>query len=165
MREISAGVIVYRKTAKTRAHAPARQDFVHAKSGGDTAQTSAEIKFLILYHGRGYWNFPKGKIESEEKSWQAAVREIREETGLTLKDLRFKKNFRTYERFVFRRQKEKVFKIVIFYLAETRQPKIILSYEHQGYGWFTYAEAMKILGKYKDSQRVLTQANEFIRHK
>ena len=164
MREISAGVIVYRKTAKTRTHADSPAKILSQNLGGQ-AQTSAEIKFLILYHGRGYWNFPKGKIESEEKSWQAAVREIREETGLMLKDLRFKKNFRTYERFVFRRQKEKVFKIVIFYLAETRQPKIILSYEHQGYGWFTYTEAMKILGKYKDSQRVLTQANEFIRHK
>src|SRR3989344_1769995 len=163
MREISAGVIVYRKTAKTRAHAPARQDFVHAKSGGDPTQTSAEIKFLILYHGRGYWNFPKGKIESEEKSWQAAVREIREETGLMLKDLRFKKNFRTYERFVFRRQKEKVFKIVIFYLAEGKKSEIRLSKEHDGFGWFTYKEAIKILGRYRDSQRVLTQAYEFIK--
>lgn len=139
MREISAGVIIYRK----------------AKEG---------VKFLILYHGRGYWNFPKGKIESEEKSWQAAVREIREETGLMLKDLRFKKNFKTYEKYAFRRQKEKVFKIVIFYLAETKQPRITLSHEHQGYGWFIYREAMKILSKHKDSQRVLTQANELIRH-
>ncbi len=162
MREIAAGVIVYCKTTRARTHADSLREITSHLTG--QAQTSTEIKFLILYHGRGYWNFPKGKIESEEKSWQAAVRELREETGLKLTDLRFKKNFRTYEKFIFRRQKEKVFKIVIFYLAETRQPRIALSHEHQGYGWFTYREAMKILGRHKDSQRVLTQANEFIHH-
>ena len=55
-----------------------------------------------------------------------------------------------------------IFKIVIFYLAETRQKQIKLSYEHDGYGWFTYKEAMKILNKYKDSQKVLSQANDFL---
>lgn len=137
MREISAGIIIYRKFP--------------------------ELKFLILYHGRGYWNFAKGKIESEEKSWEAAVREVREETGLKISDLRFKKKFKAYEKFVFQRQKEKVFKIVIFYLAEAKKSEVKISKEHQGFGWFTYKEAMKILGKYRDSQRVLTQAMDFIR--
>ena len=141
MREISAGIIIYRKT----------------EDG---------TKFLILYHGRGYWNFPKGKIESEEKSFQAAIREIREETGLNRNDLRFDEYFKAYEKFTFwrrlGRQNVKVFKIVIFYLAETKNPVIKISKEHSGYGWFTYREAMKILGKHKDSQRVLTQAHQFL---
>jgi 8-oxo-dGTP pyrophosphatase MutT (NUDIX family) len=144
MREISAGIIIYRKTAEGN-------------------------KFLILYHGRGYWNFPKGKIESEEKSLQAAVREIREETELARNDLKIFNNFKAYEKFVFWRKTkdkpEKVFKIVIFYLAETKNPVIKISKEHDGYGWFTYKEALKILSKYKDSQRVLTQANEFLNSK
>lgn len=137
MREISAGIIVYRKFP--------------------------ELKFLILYHGRGYWNFPKGKIETEEKSWEAAAREVREETGLKISDLRFKKNFKAYEKFIFQRQKEKVFKIVIFYLAESKKHEIKISKEHEGYGWFTHKEAMKVLGKYRDSQRVLNQAYEYIK--
>ncbi len=138
MREISAGVIVYRKTPRG-------------------------IKFLILYHGNNYWNFAKGKIESEEKSWEAAVREVREETGLKLHDLKFKKNFKTSEKFSFWRGKERVFKVVIFYLAETQQPRITISSEHEGYGWFTYREAVILLGKFKDSQRILTQAYQWIR--
>lgn len=153
MREISAGIIIYRKTDEG-------------------------IKFLILYHGRGYWNFPKGKIESlpaklangeisagREKSWQAAVREIREETGLKLSDLKFKKKFKAYEKFVFHRGKERIFKIVIFYLAEAKKPEVRISREHEGFGWFTYKEALRILGKYRDSQRVLSQAHDFIGHK
>ncbi len=143
MREISAGIIIYRKTP-------------------------LGPKFLILYHGRGYWNFPKGKIQSEEKSWQAAVREIYEETGLRLSDLKFKKNFKAYEKFVFWRRLQnkniKFFKIVIFYLAETAKINIRISLEHEGYGWFTYLEAMKILSKYKDSQRVFKQAYQFLKN-
>lgn len=140
-KEISAGIIIYHKITEGP-------------------------KFLILYHGRGYWNFPKGKIESEEKSFQAALREAREETGLTRNELKFNQSFKTYEKFTFWRRlgnkNIKIFKIVIFYLAEANKSVIQVSREHEGYGWFTYKEAMKILSKYKDSQKVLTQANIFL---
>ncbi len=149
MKEISAGVIIYRRV-------PQR----YSAEGRDK---HPELTFLILYHGRGYWNFPKGKIESEEKSWEAAVREVREETGLKLGDLKFRKNFKAYEKFIFQRQKEKIFKIVIFYLAEGKRAEIRLSKEHDGFGWFTYKEALKLLHKYHENQKVLTQAFEFIK--
>lgn len=162
MKEISAGVIIYRRAA--------------GRHDREDRESHPELKFLILYHGRGYWNFPKGKIESEpahildgktwsgkEKSWDAAVREVREETGLKLGDLKFRKNFKAYEKFIFQRQKEKIFKIVIFYLAEGKRAEIRLSKEHDGFGWFTYKEAMKLLNKYHENQKVLTQAFEFIK--
>src|SRR3989344_4703083 len=126
MREISAGIIIYRLTEKG-------------------------LKFLILYHGHGYWNFPKGKIETEEKGLAAAIREIREETGLARNDLDLKKNFKTYEKFAFWKRFDnknvRVFKIVIFYLAQTDKNMIRVSEEHEGYGWFTYREAPKIFSR------------------
>ncbi|MDI6717860.1 MAG: NUDIX domain-containing protein [Patescibacteria group bacterium] len=143
MKEISAGIIVYR----------------HTPDG---------LKFLILYHGNNYWNFPKGRIESEEKSFQTAVREIREETGLLRSDLKFSDYFKVHEKFIFwgtrENEKVKIFKIVIFYLAETKKRQIIISGKHEeGYGWFTYREALKILEKHKDSQRLLNQAHNFLK--
>lgn len=145
MREISAGIIAYRITAEGP-------------------------RFLILYHGHNYWNFPKGKIESEEKSFQTAVREVREETGLTRNDLRFDESFKTSENFTFWRNKEKIYKTIVFYLAETKQQRIKLPEQtdaegekHEGYGWFTYKEALKVLVK-EDSQRVLKQAHNFLRN-
>ncbi len=138
-KEVSAGIIVFRKT----------------KEGP---------KFLVLYHGHNYWNFPKGKIENEEKSLEAAFRETREETGLAKKDLRLAQNFKVYERFTFRRNGQPIFKIVIFYLAETQEVDIKLSDEHEGYGWFLFGEAKRLLGKYKDSQKVLRQSFEFLRN-
>ncbi len=146
-KEISAGIIIYRKTADGP-------------------------RFLILYHGKEYWNFPKGKIEQEERSFQTAVREVREETGLLRKDLNITNNFKAYERFVFWRkideQRTKIFKIVIFYLAETQMKAIKISeakegQPHEGFAWFTYKEAMKVLTKNADSSKILKQAYDFLR--
>jgi|SRR3989344_4114465 len=139
-REITAGIIVFRRTPEGP-------------------------KFLLLYHRGSYWNFPKGHVEHEEKSLDAAIRETNEETGLKRTDLRVIPNFKTYERFYFRRGKEVIFKIVIIFLAETRRTDVRISYEHQGFAWFTFGEAKKILGKYKENQKILEYADSFIRNK
>ena len=141
-REISAGVIVFRRT----------------KDGP---------VFLILYNGGDYWNFPKGKIQDEERSFEAALRETCEETGIDPKDMRVLRDFRTQERFVFRRDRRTIAKTIIFYVAETRKAVIKLTEKthgerHQGYGWFPLREATRILGKYRESQRVLKEAHDFI---
>lgn len=137
-REISAGLVVYRRTEEGP-------------------------KFLLLYHGGRYWNFPKGKIEAEEKSLEAAIRETREETGLQEEELKLRKKFKAYERYRFIRSKKQIFKIVIFYLAETRIRQVKLSKEHEGFGWFLYRDARNLLRSYKDSETVLRQAYSFLR--
>lgn len=135
---VSAGIIIFRKS-------------------------EGKPKFLLLYHGHGYWNFPKGKLEAEERSWQAALREVREETGLKPNELKFISNFKAYERFFLRGGKEKIFKIVILYLAETRQPQVVVSHEHEGYGWFTFPDAKRAMARYPENIRILTTAYEFLR--
>ncbi|MCP6720082.1 MAG: NUDIX domain-containing protein [Patescibacteria group bacterium] len=133
MKEVSAGIIIYRKT----------------KEGP---------KFLLLYHGGKYWNFPKGKIESDsdfengaspgrkETAFKTALREVREETGLGSRDLSFNKWFKAYDRFTYTRNKKKVFKTVIYYLAETRTSQVKISpREHNGFGWFLYRDALRML--------------------
>ena len=135
---ISAGIIIFRKT----------------RDG---------VKFLLLYRNHGYWNFPKGKLEASERSWQAAFREVQEETGLKPSELRIIENFKAYERFTFGREKNQVFKIVILYLAETKQPIVTVSHEHEGYAWFTFADARKVLAKYPENVRILTTAYDFLR--
>jgi len=145
-KQISAGFVVFRRT----------------KEGP---------KFLLLYSGGKYWNFPKGKIEKDEKSMEAAVRETCEETGLKKNDLHVKRWFKAYERFTFysSREKKKIFKTIIFYLAETRKRQVILPIgqkgheRHEGYGWFVYKDARELLKQHKDSEAVLKQANDFIR--
>lgn len=140
--EISAGVIVFRRT----------------KEGP---------VFLVLYNGGDYWNFPKGKIEESERSIEAAIRETCEETGIDAGDMRLIRDFRTQEHFTFRRDRRTIAKTIIFYLAETRKMRVRLAEKtygerHQGYGWFPYKEAVRILGKYRESQRVIKEAYDFL---
>lgn len=150
MREISAGIIIYRKT----------------KEGP---------KFLLLYHGGRYWAFPKGKIETlpkdgrggkeesvKETSFRAALRETAEETGLRASDLKLKSRFKAYERFTFFREKQRVFKIVIFYLAETSRRQVKISEEHEGFGWFRYEDGKRLLKIHKEPVVLLTKAYNFI---
>lgn len=125
--EISAGIIIYRKT----------------KDGP---------RFLLLYNSGSYWNFPKGKLEGES-NFKAALREVREETGLLPEELRFRHWFKVRDEFMFMRNKQEVFKTVTYYLAETNNPvvKVKMSTEdrskeqHYGYGWFLYRDALRML--------------------
>lgn len=135
---ISAGIIIFRCT----------------KDG---------LKYLLLYRGRNYWNFPKGKLEGGERSFRAALREVREETGLKPSELKFQSHFKAFERFIFQYQQEKIFRVVILYLAETSQTQIRISGEHEGFGWFTLAEAHRVLTKHKETLAILKRAHTFVR--
>ena len=136
-RQISAGIVIFRRTEEG-------------------------IKFLFFYRGRGYWNFPKGKIEGQEKIEETAFREVEEETGLKRKDLKILPNFKVYDRYFFVQGKDKISKLVIFFLAETNESNIKVSSEHDGYGWFTFREIMKIL-KHKNTKLIMKKANDYLR--
>lgn len=126
--EISAGIIIYRRT----------------KEGP---------KFLLLYSGGMYWNFPKGKLAEGEKNFKAALREVEEETGVNPRDLQFRNRFRVEDRFTYVRNRQKIHKTVTYYLAETRKADIRLNMvpadhqgeRHEGYGWFLLRDALKVV--------------------
>ncbi|MBI4033972.1 MAG: NUDIX domain-containing protein [Candidatus Brennerbacteria bacterium] len=142
MKETSAGVIIYRRT----------------KEGP---------KFLLLYHGGRYWNFPKGKIEESggrETAFRAALREVKEETGLSSHDLRLNNRFKSYDNYTFTKQGKKVFKTVIYYLAETNKKEIKISEEHSGWAWFLYRDALRFL-IYGNLKNNLRRAYETVRGK
>ena len=41
-----------------------------------------EMQHILMIYRRGVWDFPKGKIEKNESPKEAAMREVKEETGL-----------------------------------------------------------------------------------
>jgi 8-oxo-dGTP pyrophosphatase MutT (NUDIX family) len=135
---VSAGIIIFRRTPEG-------------------------IKFLLIYHGKGYWNFPKGRLEAGERSWQTAFREVREETGLKNTDLKLVQDFKSFEKFYFHHEGQRIFRVVILYLAETAKSTITLAGDHEeGYGWFVYNEAKKMLSKHKDNLRILQRAYNYL---
>ncbi|MDD5547891.1 MAG: NUDIX domain-containing protein [Candidatus Pacebacteria bacterium] len=141
-REISAGLIIYKKE-KDR-------------------DGRIDIKYLLLYHGRGYWNFAKGKLEEGEKSIQAALREVTEETGIPSRSIKLEQNFKVTDKYFYQREGAKIFKIVIFYLAKAEKPEVKLSYEHEGFGWFLHRDAQRLL-RHHNSKDMLKKANDYLR--
>lgn len=127
-------------------------------------RTHEGLKFLLLYRRGKYWNFPKGHFAPGEKSLDAALREVSEETGLHKSDLRIVPGFRAYEKFYFRVGKQGIYDIVILYLAESRRAEIRISpREHSGFGWFSYHDALSVVGsKYIGIKKILKQANDFL---
>ncbi len=132
-REISAGAVVVRRTRD-------------------------RDEFLLLHYTLGHWDFPKGNIEPGESEVETVRREIREETGISR--LRLHAGFRETVKYWYRWRGKGIFKIVLYYLAETRQRKIVLSYEHQGAEWLDAGSALKRL-TFANSRRVLQKA---VRH-
>jgi len=128
-------------------------------------RTEEGIKFLLLYKGGTYWNFPKGHFESGETGLETALRETYEETGLKKSDLKIIPEFRAYEKFSFPSGNQMIYKNLILYLAETNKEEIkIAPREHFGFGWFLYRDAVKIIGKkYSGVKKVLKQAENFIK--
>jgi len=123
------------------------------------------VKYLLLHYPssskspREYWGFPKGHVENGEGELDTVQREVEEETGL--KDLKFIEGFKKRIKYFFKFKGETIFKIVTFYLAETKTNKIEVSSEHIAYQWLPYKEALGQL-TFNNAKEILKRANDFI---
>lgn len=128
-------------------------------------------QYLLLHYPSGHWEFAKGHIEKGEKPEQAALREVYEETGIS--DIEIIPGFKEYAKYFFRKSyglvgddKKKapwVFKLVTFYLAETKNKEVMISKEHQGFIWLPYDEAIK-KARSKNAKMLLNKASNFIKN-
>lgn len=133
-REISAGAVIFRRE-------------------------NGEPVYLLLHYSSGHWDFVKGHIEEGEDEIQTVIREAREEAGIT--DLKLIPNFKERIRYFFKRNKQIVYKEVVFFLAETKQKKVKLSYEHIGYVWLPFKQAFLQL-TFENAKNVLKKAHNFL---
>jgi len=126
--------------------------------------------YLLLHYEAGHWDLPKGHIEANETEIETAKREVKEETGI--QDIEIIDGFKEWIKYSFRDtynleegSKEKasfIFKIVTFYLAETKTEEVKISFEHTGYRWLPYEDAMKQL-TFKKAREILEKANNFLK--
>jgi len=134
MEERSAGAVVYRQTDNGR--------------------------IFVLLQNAGRWDFPKGGVEKGETEVQTVLREVEEETGLT--DLRIVPGFRKVIEYFYRRDGKNIHKQVTYLLGETKDGRVRISFEHQGFGWFPYREALE-RASYDNSKVTLKEAEQFLR--
>jgi len=117
------------------------------------------IKYLLLHYGAGHWDFPKGKQEKNEKEEQAALREIKEETGI--ENVELMDGFGEAINYFFKQGEATVFKEVVFFLAQSATDEVKLSSEHIGYAWASYEHAYKKL-TFSNAKELLRKANQFL---
>jgi dihydroneopterin triphosphate diphosphatase len=120
-------------------------------------------KFLIIkrrskYLG-GTWQMISGLQEEGEKGWEAAIREIKEETGLTPD--RF---YSTNEIDTFYEVKQNIINLVpIFAGFLDKQQEVVLSPEHSEYKWVTTQEAIDLLYFKKQADYMKMIEDKFIK--
>lgn len=134
MTEISAGAITYTRQNK-------------------------ENLYLLIRDFHGNWGFPKGHLEEGESEEEAAVREILEEAGISI---RLDSSFREELRYV---MPNGIPKISIYFLGEyenqtpTRQPE-----EVDEIRLLPYEESMGLL-TFDNMKEVLEKADEYLKDK
>lgn len=116
-------------------------------------------EYLLLHYSSGHWDFTKGNIEEGESEEDTVLREVREETGLD--DIEIVPGWRKVIKYFYRRQGRLVSKSVVFYLAQSASVSVRTSYEHQGFVWLPFDDAVKRLS-YRSSRDVLSEADRFV---
>lgn len=130
----SAGIVVYQKTPEGPHY------------------------LLLLYPG-GYWEFAKGKLETGETNYTAALRELREETGL---DATILPGFQETIVYYFRdRQGESVTKQVCFFTGEATTTTVVLSDEHRDFVWLPFDKATQKI-QHSNARELLKKAHTHI---
>ncbi len=117
-------------------------------------------RWLLIFR-RGHWDLPKGKVDPGEELAEAALREVREETGLEEVHLiaPLTKTFHTYRS----REGRRILKPTHWYLMESSQQKLIAQTEEdiEQAVWVTPEEALNSCSpKYSNIRDVLNLAVE-----
>jgi len=116
-------------------------------------------KFLLLNYPSKHWDFVKGKMENGETTHETALRETKEETGIS--DVEFLDGFEEEIEYYFRAENQDIHKKVIFFLGKTKTLDIILSHEHLDFIWLDYDNALNKI-TYENAKNLLKKSKKFL---
>ena len=132
-------------------------------AGGVVFRRSGEgkVEILMIQDAKNRWTIPKGHVEEGERLEEAAIREVREETGL--KEIRIlgslgKTNFR------YRREDKLILMTQHMYLMAARGDTADIQKEAwmKGIRWFSSADALEAI-EYEDIHKLFLIAFKKIR--
>ena len=118
-----------------------------------------DIKYVIIQSLAGYYGFPKGHMEAGESEKQTALREVYEETGLTVHIL---DDFRYVDAYMIPK-KPGVMKQVVYFVAEYENQKLRHQPEElQGITLMSFEEALDAF-QWESSKKILKEVADFLR--
>jgi len=118
-----------------------------------------ERKFLLLNYPSGHWDFVKGKMEEGETYQTTALRETKEETGIS--DVEFLDGFKEEIEYRFRIKGEEIHKKVIFFLGKTLGTDVTISHEHLDFIWLDFDKALEKT-TYENAKNLLKKSKIFL---
>lgn len=122
-------------------------------------RVDGDIKYVIIQSLAGYYGFPKGHMEAGESEKQTALREVYEETGLTVHIL---DDFRYVDAYMIP-AKPGVMKQVVYFAAEYENQKLRHQPEElQGITLMSFEEALGAF-QWESSKKILKEVTDFLR--
>ncbi|MCP9256800.1 Bis(5'-nucleosyl)-tetraphosphatase [Dirofilaria immitis] len=138
---------------------------------------AGRIEYLLLQasYPPHHWTPPKGHVDLGEDEWSAALRETREEAGITADNLDVHKDFVEILKYVVKKVTDTAMKLknrwktfektVKYWLAKLKDGgEVRLSDEHQNVRWLSVDEASN-LAHYKEMGDLIRKAEEYLIHK
>jgi len=116
-------------------------------------------KFLLLNYPSKHWDFVKGKMEKDETPRETAIRETKEETGIS--DVEFINGFEEEIEYYFYAENQEIHKKVIFFLGKTQTTEIVLSHEHLDFIWLEFDNALSKT-TYENAKNLLKKSKTFL---
>lgn len=115
--------------------------------------------FLISHQSASHWSFPKGHGEPGESPKEAAIRELKEETGLSV--VKFLTDTPLIESYQFYTKGERVYKTVSYFLAAV-EGEVALQVEEIAEGkWVKFADAEKFV-TFSEAKSLCTKAKKLL---
>ncbi len=121
--------------------------------------TPTGTDLLLLRHRYGgHWSFPKGHVEEGENEQQTALREVLEETGLSIE---LQKGFRESVEYF---PKPYIKKQVVYFLAVTEETRLVPQEEEiSELRWVPIAEASKMV-TFANDRNLISKARKHLKN-
>jgi len=105
-----------------------------------------ELQYLLLKRSEteiypGIWQMVTGEIEVNETAYECAIREIKEETGLSPKEFFIVPNINSF----YSEINDSIIMVPVFAARVESKSKVKISDEHSDYVWASINEAKKLL--------------------
>ncbi len=120
---------------------------------------NGQFKYVIIRSKEGFCGFPKGHMEGMENEMQTALREVAEETGLSVHIVG---GFRTEDSYPFNRDGETRIKHIVYFFAEySNQTPIVQEAELSSIDLMDFNTAISAF-QFDSTKRILTEAHAFL---
>ena len=126
--------------------------------------THSGPEFLLLKRAKGkiyegQWRMVGGKAGKDESYWQAALRELKEETGLEPKRFWTLPSINSFYEY----KTDMIHQVPAFAAELDPSSGLKLDDEHDNFGWFEAGEAVQLI-QWPEQKRLIELADHILKH-